>query len=38
MIAHHYIMEQEKQPERRHKERRNRMEEVKIKRYKGSLL
>ena len=39
MTAHHYIMEQEKQPKHRHKERgRNPMEEVKIKRYKGSLL
>lgn len=39
MTAHHYIMEQEKQPNARHKERGgNPMEEVKIKRYKGSLL
>ena len=39
MTAHHYIMEQEKQPNARHKGKgRNPMEEVKIKRYKGSLL
>ena len=37
MTAHHYIMEQEKQPNARHKERGG-IPEVKIKRYKGSLL
>ena len=36
MTAHHYIMEQEKQPNARHKERGG--IPWKIKRYKGSLL